>query len=71
MPKKYISRFFSKFYRSIPIGYLNVIGFNIFQSLHSTLNYLLGVIVIEFFVILEPYFFLLKKLNQNLNYYNI
>lgn len=45
--------FLVSFLGSIPLGYLNVIGFDIYNSagLHSTLLYLLGVICIEFCVI--------------------
>jgi hypothetical protein len=55
------------FIGSIPLGYLNVIGFTIFQSsgILSTLYYLLGVIVIEFFVIFGTLLFA-EKLHKNL-----
>jgi hypothetical protein len=45
--------FLVSFIGSIPLGYLNVIGFDIYttKGLEKTLFYLLGVIFIEFFVI--------------------
>ena len=45
--------FLVSFLGSIPLGYLNVIGFDIynFSGIHSTILYLLGVICIEFWVI--------------------
>lgn len=45
--------FIISFIGSIPLGYLNVIGFEIYkqQGLFTTICYLLGVICIEFFVI--------------------
>lgn len=58
--------FIVSFLGSIPLGYLNVVGFEIFQSvgLLSTLYYLGGVILIEFVVILSTLFFA-KKLMEN------
>jgi hypothetical protein len=58
--------FLVSFIGSIPLGYLNIIGFNIFQSsgILSTIHYLFGVIVIEFFVIFGTLLFA-KRLNQN------
>ena len=45
--------FLISFIGSIPLGYLNVVGFEIYkqQGLRTTICYLLGVICIEFFVI--------------------
>ncbi len=45
--------FLISFIGSIPLGYLNIIGFEIYkqQGLITTICYLLGVICIEFFVI--------------------
>jgi threonine/homoserine/homoserine lactone efflux protein len=58
--------FLVSFVGSIPLGYLNVIGFQIYQKsgLEPFLLYLLGVIFIEMFVI---YFTLLfaKRLSEN------
>lgn len=51
--KNFIVGFLISFIGSIPLGYLNVVGFNIFKQagLTSTLNYLLGIVCIEFIVI--------------------
>jgi hypothetical protein len=64
--KNIVVGFIVSFIGSIPLGYLNVIGYTIFKSagFSSTINYLLGVIVIEFFVIFGTLLFA-KKLNQN------
>jgi hypothetical protein len=64
--KNIVVGFIVSFIGSIPLGYLNVIGYTIFKSagFSSTVNYLLGVIVIEFFVIFGTLLFA-KKLNQN------
>ena len=45
--------FLVSFIGSIPLGYLNVVGYDVFKKfgLNETLFYLLGVISIEFFVI--------------------
>ena len=58
--------FLVSFIGSIPLGYLNVIGFDIYSSsgLISTVFYLLGVIFIEFIVIFVTLLFA-NKLNQN------
>lgn len=58
--------FLVSFLGSIPLGYLNVVGFEIYQSvgLLSTLYYLGGVILIEFVVILSTLLFA-KKLMKN------
>nr|WP_294776116.1 hypothetical protein [uncultured Flavobacterium sp.] len=64
--------FLVSFIGSIPLGYLNVVGFQVYEKsgLSPTVLYLLGVIIIEFFVI---YFTLIfaKRLaaNQKLNKY--
>jgi threonine/homoserine/homoserine lactone efflux protein len=65
-PKNILVGFLVSFIGSIPLGYLNVIGFNIFKfsGINATIHYLLGVIVIEFFVIFGTLLFA-KKLNQN------
>lgn len=70
--------FLISFIGSIPMGYLNVIGFEIYrkQGLHPTFFYLFGVILIEFFVI---YFTLLfahtlaknKKLTQYIEGFSV
>lgn len=58
--------FLVSFIGSIPLGYLNVIGFQIYEKsgLQPTIHYLLGVICIEFLVI---YFTLIfaEKLAEN------
>lgn len=58
--------FLVSFIGSIPLGYLNVVGFDIYsqKGLTATISYLLGVVTIEFFVI---YFTLIfaKKLSEN------
>ena len=58
--------FLVSFIGSIPLGYLNVVGFQVYEKsgLSPTVLYLLGVIVIEFFVI---YFTLIfaKRLAEN------
>lgn len=45
--------FLVSFLGSIPLGYLNIVGYNIFKKsgINETIFYLLGVICIEFFVI--------------------
>lgn len=57
--------FLVSFLGSIPLGYLNVIGFDIynFSGIHSTILYLLGVICIEFWVIFLTLVFA-NKLNK-------
>ena len=58
--------FLISFIGSIPLGYLNVVGYEVFQQfgLNATISYLLGVILIEMFVI---YFTLIfaKQLMEN------
>ncbi|WP_264520582.1 hypothetical protein [Flavobacterium sp. N1994] len=58
--------FIVSFLGSIPLGYLNVVGFELFQKsgMQTTVIFLFGVICIEFFVI---YFTLIfaKKLAEN------
>ncbi|MDI1318316.1 hypothetical protein [Flavobacterium sp.] len=51
--KNILVGFLVSFLGSIPLGYLNVIGFEIYKStgMQSTLFYLLGVICVEFVVI--------------------
>lgn len=45
--------FLVSFIGSIPLGYLNIVGYEVFKSfgINETIFYLLGVILIEFFVI--------------------
>jgi len=45
--------FLVSFIGSIPLGYLNIVGYEVYKSfgLNETILYLLGVIIIEFFVI--------------------
>lgn len=58
--------FLVSFIGSIPLGYLNVVGFDVYsdKGLLTTIYYLLGVMTVEFFVI---YFTLIfaKKLAEN------
>ena len=51
--KNIVVGFLVSFIGSIPLGYLNVVGFNIYNAsgIQPTILYLLGVICIEFFVI--------------------
>lgn len=58
--------FLVSFIGSIPLGYLNVIGFHIYEKLglSATALFVLGVIIIEFFVILGTLVFA-KKLAAN------
>lgn len=58
--------FLVSFIGSIPLGYLNVVGFDIYaqKGMQSTLWYLLGVICIEFIVIFFTLIFA-KKLAEN------
>ncbi|MDN3676425.1 hypothetical protein QWY90_03785 [Flavobacterium paronense] len=58
--------FLVSFIGSIPLGYLNVVGFQVFQKsgLQPTIWYLLGVICIEFLVIFFTLIFA-KKLAEN------
>jgi hypothetical protein len=70
--KNIVVGFLVSFIGSVPLGYLNVVGFQVYEKsgLSPTVLYLLGVIIIEFFVI---YFTLIfaKRLaaNQKLNKY--
>lgn len=59
--------FLVSFIGSIPLGYLNIVGFNVYQSqgIFNTLLYLLGVITIEFLVIFTTLIFA-KKLMSNI-----
>ena len=58
--------FLISFIGSIPLGYLNVVGYQIYtkEGIYPTVHYLFGVVAIEFFVI---YFTLIfaKKLMEN------
>ena len=51
--KNIVVGFLVSFVGSIPLGYLNVFGFEIYttKGISSTILYLLGVVVVEFFVI--------------------
>lgn len=64
--KNILVGFLVSFIGSIPLGYLNVIGFDIYSSkgFTQTVFYLLGVICVEFFVIFGTLFFA-NKLNSN------
>ena len=65
--KNIVVGFLVSFIGSIPLGYLNIVGFNVYRNagLNATIQYLLGVIVIEFLVILITLIFA-KKLIANL-----
>lgn len=58
--------FLVSFIGSIPLGYLNVIGFHLFQKsgMHPTILFVLGVICVEFLVIFFTLIFA-KKLAEN------
>lgn len=58
--------FLVSFIGSIPLGYLNIVGYEVYKSfgLNETIFYLLGVILIEFFVIFFTLLFA-NKLIQN------
>lgn len=60
--------FVVSFLGSIPLGYLNVIGFDIYNSsgINATLMYLLGVVCVEFCVIYITLVFA-DKLNSKQN----
>jgi hypothetical protein len=64
--KNIVVGFLVSFLGSIPLGYLNVIGFEIYKShaIQSTILYLLGVICIEFIVIYLTLIFA-NKLTKN------
>lgn len=70
--KNLLVGFLVSFVGSIPLGYLNIVGFQLYQKsgINDLIFYILGIIVIEFFVI---YFTLIfaKRLseNQKLNKY--
>ena len=61
--------FLVSFIGSIPLGYLNVVGYDVFKKfgLNETVSYLLGVISVEFFVIYFTLLFANKLIaNQKL-----
>lgn len=64
--KNFLFGFLVSFIGSLPLGYLNIVGFQIYQKtgINNTINYLLGIICVEVFVI---YFTLLfaQKLSEN------
>ena len=64
--KNILVGFLVSFIGSIPLGYLNVIGFDIYNAsgIQPTIFYLFGVILIEFFVIFSTLIFA-NKLNNN------
>lgn len=64
--KNILVGFLVSFIGSIPLGYLNVIGFEIYKrlGLEQTEYYLIGVVLIEFFVVLGT-LLLANKLNSN------
>jgi hypothetical protein len=64
--KNILVGFLVSFIGSIPLGYLNVVGFQLFQKtgMQQTVSYLLGVIAIEFLVIYGTLLFA-KQLANN------
>jgi uncharacterized membrane protein len=64
--KNILVGFLVSFIGSIPLGYLNVVGFEIYKQkgLQPTFFYLFGVVIIEFFVIYYTLIFA-KKLAEN------
>jgi len=56
--KNILVGFLVSFIGSIPLGYLNVVGYDVYRNtgLNATIHYLLGVILIEFFVIFGTLF---------------
>ena len=65
--KNILIGFLVSFIGSIPLGYLNIIGYDVYRNagLNPTIQYLLGVILIEFLVIFCTLIFA-KKLTANL-----
>ena len=59
--------FLVSFIGSIPLGYLNVVGFELYKrfGINHTVFYLLGVILIEFFVIFFTLIFAKKIINKS------
>ena len=59
--------FLISFIGSIPLGYLNIVGFDVYQKIgiNQTVLYLLGVISIEFFVILFTLLFANQLMNNH------
>jgi threonine/homoserine/homoserine lactone efflux protein len=64
--KNFFVGFLISFIGSIPLGYLNVVGYEIYSKdgIYPTIYYLCGVVVIEFFVIFLTLIFA-KKLMEN------
>lgn len=64
--KNILVGFSISFIGSIPLGYLNIVGFEVFKKfgLHDTLFYLLGIISIEFFVIFGTLLFANQLMNN-------
>lgn len=64
--KNILVGFSISFIGSIPLGYLNIVGFEVFKKLglHDTIFYLLGIISIEFFVILGTLLFANQLMNN-------
>lgn len=64
--KNILVGFLVSFIGSIPLGYLNVVGFEVFQKfgLYETIFYLLGVIIVEFFVVYLTLIFANKLINN-------
>lgn len=64
--KNTIVGFIVSFLGSIPLGYLNVVGFQVYKrvGLTDTIEYLLGVICIEFIVIFSTLLFANRLMNN-------
>ena len=64
--KNAIVGFIVSFLGSIPLGYLNVVGFQVYKrvGLTDTIEYLLGVICIEFIVIFSTLLFANRLMNN-------
>ncbi len=64
--KNILVGFSISFIGSIPLGYLNIVGFEVFKKfgLHDTIFYLLGIISIEFFVIFGTLLFANQLMNN-------
>lgn len=64
--KNTIVGFIVSFLGSIPLGYLNVVGFQVYKKvgLTNTIEYLLGVICIEFIVVFSTLLFANRLMNN-------
>ena len=64
--KNILVGFLISFIGSIPLGYLNIVGYEVYKKfgLNETIFYLLGIISIEFFVIFFTLFFANQLMNN-------